>query len=53
MLTILLSEVMDAETKKRDLAENHDMIMTEVIEGGVAKMLRLFLHISTTCTYIV
>lgn len=41
MLTVLLSEEMDAETKKRELAENHDMIMTEVIEGGVGSMCNL------------
>ena len=41
MLTVLLSEEMDAETKKRELAENHDMIMTEVIEGGVGNMCNL------------
>lgn len=41
MLTVLLSDEMDAETKKRELSEKHGMIMTEKIEGSVRNMCNL------------
>lgn len=41
MLTILLSEKMDAETKKHELETKYGMIMTEEVEGGISSMCNL------------
>ena len=41
MLTILLSEQIDAETKKRELETRHGMIMTREVEGGIQSMCNL------------
>ena len=41
MLDILLSDKMDAETKKYKLSNDFGMIMTEEIQGGVSEMCNL------------
>jgi len=41
MLTVLLSEEIDAETKKRELETKHGMIMTRETEGGIQNMCNL------------
>lgn len=41
MLTTLLSHRMDAETKKKKLAEEHSMRITEKLEGGINTMCNL------------
>lgn len=41
MLTTLLSEKMSAETKKKKLESEHNMIMTEEIQGGFKSMCNL------------
>lgn len=41
MLTVLLSEEIDAETKKRELKTKYGMIMTREVEGGIRSMCNL------------
>lgn len=41
MLTVLLSEEIDAETKKRELETKHGMTMTKEVEGGIRSMCNL------------
>ena len=41
MLTTLLSEKMSAETKKKKLESEHNMIMIEEIQGGFKSMCNL------------
>ena len=41
MLTVLLSEEIDAETKKQELETKHGMIMTRETEGGIQSMCNL------------
>ena len=41
MLTTLLSNRMDAETKKKKLMEEHSMRITEKLEGGINTMCNL------------
>ena len=41
MLTVLFSENMDAETKKKHLEKEHSMIMTKEVEGGIQSMCNL------------
>lgn len=41
MLTVLLSEEIDAETKKKHLETKHGMVMTKEVEGGIQSMCNL------------